>query len=268
MVDRQGKRKCCSIKKGIIGLIVLLFTITSAYAQTAELIQITKQFDDAVLTDNLQLARSAHDRLSALETDEHDSDLIKYRNYYLAYSYYRLGSSFTSVEKQFKTRYLDKAIDILEDLTTQNGGFAEAQALLANCYGMKTTGFFSALKYGRKSEAHLETALELAPDNPRVVMIDAISRLFKPAFVGGSTEEAIEGFKKTIDLFKSWSSSHNLSPNWGAVEVYVWLGQAYVKQGAFNKARNAYETALEHYPDFRLVKEKLLPELEAKEKAG
>ena len=106
---------------------------------------------------------------------------------------------------------------------------------------------------------HIEKAHELAPDNPRVVMMQATSSLFTPTMWGGDVDAAVEDLQRAADLFESDSPSGPLQPDWGHSETYAWLGIAHMKQGRYEEAESALTKALEIDPDFSWVRRVLLP---------
>lgn len=182
--------------------------------------------------------------------------------YYLAYSNYRLSSLFEDMPEDKKNEYLNTAISQLEKVTEMAPNFAEGWALLGNCYGMKATGMFSAMRYGPKSEEAIDKALELAANNPRVEMINGIGLMYKPALFGGSNQKAIAAFKDAGKYYRQWQPESALHPDWGHAENYAWLAQAYLEEDQPQKAREAYKQALRIDPDYYWVKQILLPELE------
>ncbi|MDZ7693780.1 MAG: hypothetical protein U5K69_22120 [Balneolaceae bacterium] len=107
------------------------------------------------------------------------------------------------------------------------------------------------MRYGPKSENAIEKALQLAPKNPRVEMINGIGLLYKPGLFGGSNEKAIAAFKDAGQYFKQWKSTSELYPQWGYAENYAWLAQAYLEEDQPKKAKEAYHQALENR--FRLL---------------
>ncbi|WP_445665635.1 tetratricopeptide repeat protein [Fodinibius sp. AD559] len=197
-------------------------------------------------------------------TQTGDPEIKKYAYYYLGYSNYRLQNSFPQINEDQQEKYLDEATGMFEKAVEIDREFAEAYAMLGSCYGMKASGIFSGMKYGPKSDNAMSKAKELAPANPRIVMLDAIGKLYKPSMFGGSIEGAIEGFKRAAELFEDWQRPNTYAPRWGEAEVYAWLGQGYVKAEKYEEARQAYRKALEVKPGFPWVKNMLLPELEEK----
>ncbi|PAU93693.1 hypothetical protein CK503_11115 [Aliifodinibius salipaludis] len=193
-----------------------------------------------------------------------DPEIKKFAYYYRGYSNYRLQNSFPKINEDQQEEYLDEATIMFEKAVEMDPKFAEGYAMLGSCYGMKASGFFSGMKYGPKSDNAMGKAKELAPENPRVVMLDAIGKLYKPSMFGGSTEGAIEGFKRAAELFEDWQTPNRYAPRWGEAEVYAWLGQGYVQAEKYEEARQAYEKALKVKPGYPWVENVLIPELKEK----
>lgn len=185
----------------------------------------------------------------------------KYACYYAGYSYYRLGTSFPDLDESQQDDYLDEAISYLEKSIEIDPEFAEAYSLKGSSYGSKISGMFSGMRYGNTAGQNLEKGLELAPENPRTVMLHAISLLFTPSMFGGSTEKAASEFQKATELFESWNPDHELQPEWGYEESYTWLGIAYREKGEYEKALETFRQVLEINPEFAWVRDDLLPEL-------
>lgn len=193
-----------------------------------------------------------------------NTEIKKLAHYYIGYADYRLGSIFEEIEKDQKQSYINEAIEHLEEATEIAPDFAEGWALLGNCYGIKATGFFSGMKYGPKSEKAIDRALSLSPENPRVLTIYGISLMHKPAIVGGSTQKAIEVFKRAATFYSKPKIQAEIYPDWGHVENYAWLAQAYIRSEQYEEALKTYRKALEINPDYYWVKEVLLPALDKK----
>lgn len=123
----------------------------------------------------------------------------------------------------------------------------------------------AAMTLGPKASGLHTKASTAAPDNPRVALLLGTSLMHRPAFAGGSTEKALEQFRKAEALFKTsvnQAEETSWQPRWGRAEVYAWIGQAELKLGHGDAARAAYEEALRIQPEYRWVKYVLLPALE------
>lgn len=143
---------------------------------------------------------------------------------------------------------LDNAMEQLEAITEQTPDDAEAWALLAQVYGYKIS--FSPMKavyYGPKSGEALSKAYSLAPNNPRVHLVKAVSEYNSPAMFGGSKKAAVESLDKAIELFVNDSA---LDRRWGHAEAYVWRGLAKLSLEDSDSAIADFEQAIELEPDY------------------
>lgn len=247
----------------VLFVLILLAMPGKSVAQAEQFAEIRQTIETAI--DSLQPEQLVEtDAELAMLAESNDPQIRKYALYYRGYSNYRLHSSIPGIDEDQKEKYLDEAIEMFKKAVEIDPDFAEAQAMLGSCYGQKADGIFSGMKYGPKSDEAMRKAKELAPDNPRVVMLNAIGTLFKPAMFGGSTEGAIKGFKRAIELFDNWQPPNVFAPRWGDAEVYAWLGQAYAMNEQYEKAREAYHRGLDVKPGYPWIKEVLLPELKKK----
>lgn len=251
------------VKFSVALLLFLTMANTSGVTQSgdsvaARVAELKSTINKGVNAGQKELLIQAKEGLEELSGQRQHTMLV---TYYLAYANYRLSSLFEDMPKDQKNRYLDTAISHLEKVTEMAPNFAEGWALLGNCYGMKASGMFSAMRYGPKSQDAIDKALELAEDNPRVEMINGIGLMYKPALFGGSNQKAIAAFKEAGRYYQQWQPESELHPDWGFAENYAWLAQAYLKEDQPQEAMEAYNQALKIDPDYYWVKEILLPEL-------
>jgi tetratricopeptide (TPR) repeat protein len=106
-------------------------------------------------------------------------------------------------------------------------------------------------------------ALELAPTNPRVVMMDAGMVFNTPAQYGGSQEKGIERWLEAIRLFEAEKVEDPLQPDWGRVLAYGWLASTYLRMTPPRtaEAKEMANHALALRPDFWFVKTQILPKV-------
>jgi hypothetical protein len=106
-------------------------------------------------------------------------------------------------------------------------------------------------------------ALELAPANPRVVMMDAGMIFNTPAQFGGSQEKGIERWLEAIRLFEAERIEDPIQPDWGRALAYGWLANLYLSMTPPRKAeaKEAAGRALALEPDFWYVKTQILPKV-------
>ena len=117
----------------------------------------------------------------------------------------------------------------LKEATRINPEGAEAHALLSSAYGRQiglspVKSMFIGPKAGKASKK----AMELAPDNPRVVLSAAIGDFNTPRMFGGNKERAMQGFQRAAELFALERPAEPVEPVWGHSEAYAWLGLAYM----------------------------------------
>ncbi len=147
---------------------------------------------------------------------------------------------------------IDKAMEILEQLQLEQPGSAEVNALLAQVYGYKIA--LSPIKgviYGAKSHNTLEKAKEVAPNNPRVLLVTGIGAVNTPPMFGGSTEVAMEAFNKAVVAYENDLYSDHY---WGHAEAYTWRGMLHSQQGKNDKAIADWQKALDIQPGYGWAK--------------
>lgn len=245
-------------------LVLLSLSVTSAaYAQsTEEAILSGKAMIEAAMkqatSEDLFKARAYFERM--LSGKQHEA-LVRY---YIAYCDYRYATAYARREQNAEDKmekYLDDAVTHLEAAIKLDDNFAEAHALLASCYGQQiSTNFLLGMTLGPKSSAAMSKALQLQPENPRLVMLDAISKHFTPAMFGGDKELALAGFKRSAEIFEKQTKTSTIQPDWGHAEAYAWIGVALLDQNKKTEAKTALERALVIDPDFGWVKHVLLPQ--------
>jgi len=186
-------------------------------------------------------------------------------HYYVGLARYRTINLVQDDEDQ-TLRYMNDAINHLEEAIELKPNFAEAHALLSGLYGQKT-GMqpFKAMTLGPKSDRAMERAKELAPENPRVMLIDGTGDYFKPSMFGGDKDAALKKFERAAQLAAQEQVDDPLMPSWGYAEAYAWIGYAHMEADRTKEARHAFERALEINPDYGWVKEVLLPQVASAE---
>lgn len=143
--------------------------------------------------------------------------------------------------------------------------FAEALALRWGLQGLSIQyDPGQAMRLGIQMESDMNHARELAPKNPRVLLLDGINTLYKPGFIGGGPGNALKKLDQAQGLFAAETVADPATPDWGKDDVYLWAGRAAVKSGDFKGARGYYQKALAANPDNGWVKRSLLPEVEKK----
>ncbi len=253
--------------KTILSLLVLVLLIqVSSPAQNPEyreLVlkgkQLINKGNNSFSVEMMMKGRSSFERaLAAKPSDE-------LAMYYLAYSDYRIATASMKKDNDLAARYLDEGIDYAEKIIDKDNKSSEAMALLATMYGIKMSfDQSSSATLGPKSNKLINEALDLSPNNPRIVMQAGINKMYTPEFFGGSKEEALKLFKKAVSIFDTLKQTDPLLPDWGKVESMAWLGIDYENIGNTKQAVATYKNALAADPDYAWVKYSLLPEAEKK----
>jgi tetratricopeptide (TPR) repeat protein len=97
-------------------------------------------------------------------------------------------------------------------------------------------------------------------ENPRVLLLSAVSALYTPSSLGGGTDAAEQLLNRAVLLYATDHPAPPL-PAWGRAETYAWLGQVYERTGRHKAALAAYNRALRLEPRFAWVRYGLLPAL-------
>lgn len=207
--------------------------------------------------DAVQAARATFERAAA------DADLAAWAHYYAALADANLANVLAGTDEDAAADHLDRAVEHLQAAIEADDEHAEAYALLASVYGRKIgLSPMKGMFLGSKANNAMERAQALAPDNPRVVLIAAISDFNTPGMWGGSKTRGMEGFRRAAALFAAERPMNPLMPAWGHDETYAWIGIAHMQQAEYAEARAAFDQALTVNPGYGWVKYQLLPQLE------
>jgi len=248
--------------------LALIFSLGAAYAHSLDnndslFVKGKKLLAEAVNSwnqQNLMEAKSYFERLL-------NADPRKYlTEYYIGLSDNRIAIFFQSQNnKDMALKYIDDAITHLEKSIKLNGSFSESYALLSSVMGMKI-GLkpILGMSLGMKSGVMMSNAMELEPDNPRVLLIAGQNAYYTPKMFGGGKNKAIKKLTLAAACFDSFKVQNPAYPDWGHEEVYAWLGLVNADLEEFEKAEAYYKKALEIKSDFNWVINVLMPELKKK----
>jgi hypothetical protein len=85
--------------------------------------------------------------------------------------------------------------------------------------------------YGRRSDALLQRARALDPEDPFVLLVDGQSALYRPALFGGSAETALARFTRLRDALRRREASGRPVAGLPLVEAEVWVWYTLRKLG-------------------------------------
>lgn len=179
-----------------------------------------------------------------------DANDEEWRSYYTALLAYRLALLATTDEAR-AWPFTQECIDRLNRVLARDTGSAEALALQSACYALQSDldPWRSPLA-APLSEARIDKALKLAPDNPRVLLLGALAARDRPKFFGGDTQQAFQLMQRAVSAFERQRWPRRSLPGWGAADAFTDLARDYLGRGDTLAARNVLERALLIAPDF------------------
>jgi len=184
-------------------------------------------------------------------------------HYWVALASYRLVPRVMSKDKKMAQRYCEDGIAHLDQALEISPKSAECLSLKAGLMGLSIgLSPMKAMSIGSEIAGVEGQALGLAPENPRVVLMQGINTFNKPGFVGGGAKKALPQLERAITLFAAATPGDSTSIDWGHDDAHVWAGRAAVKLKDWSAARAHYEKALEINPGNTWVRYRLLPELD------
>lgn len=181
----------------------------------------------------------------ALATDESHDKLHDYYAGFLAWRQALLATPPAS-----GAAFASRCVSSLEGVIAEHSDFAEALALQAACRlaPEELGGGFAPLA-GYRGRHEMDEALRLAPGNPRVLLLDAMSDYRLSPSQGGNRERALGKLRRAAAAFESERHSADHVPGWGAPDAYLLLGRDLLDHGDPAGARDALERVLLLAPD-------------------
>lgn len=216
-------------------------------ADTARL-DIESRIQYAYYTEDTHALQSLADSLNA----ETKADAL--HGYYVGLASYRLALLAAERAPDRAKSLLERCAAGLEDSLKIQSDSAEALALESACLnrlsGLKPLG---APLSGLRSNTQMRRALELAPKNPRVLLLDAVELYERAAGSGAGKDNARSKLQQAVAAFEVEREGPEPVPGWGAAEAYTFLARSYLDSGDAIAARGALEHALLMAPDFALA---------------
>jgi hypothetical protein len=136
--------------------------------------------------------------------------------------------------------------------------FAEGLALEAACAGyLGSLGGLHGASAQDRSEARLAAAAELAPRNPRVLLVAGLTRWFRPGATAADRAAARQAFENSTRAFETVTASAPGEPSWGEADAWLFVGRALAERSDLLGARNAFEKSLLIAPEFAAARRRL-----------
>jgi len=185
------------------------------------------------------------------QDDSHDP----LRGYYAALAAWRLAQlALLNGAAQPQTSpgaLASRCVHELDAVLEANADFAAGLALRAACGSLPLeSGGMHAPFAAHKPRKDLERALQLAPRDPRVLLLDAAADYQLPPSQGGNKERALPKLRRAVAAYESERAGPEPLPGWGAPEGYVLLARDLLDHGDGVGARDALERALLLAPEY------------------
>jgi tetratricopeptide (TPR) repeat protein len=184
-------------------------------------------------------------------------------HYDLAYTLHRRVSGLIAEKNNARAKALvEEALRAADQARTLGAG-AHARALQGALSGQMAAvgGGLSPMRFGPRALSQLDDAIEAAPNDPRVALLNGMTRLNAPSVFGGGPPRAETELRKAVRLFATDRNATPL-PSWGRTDAHIWLALALQAQNKKAEARAEFDRALALTPGHRWILETLIPELE------
>lgn len=210
----------------------------------------------AYITEKMDLWREAMAILEA-EYRQSKNKHILYQLILARYGYigYSLGTENEQVARE-QISLAEEEIDNLSgSLFLESSAYAIQAALYAYRISMAP---WRAVFWGRRSMNLINKAIDTSPENPHSWIEHGNAMFYAPSALGGSKEEAIKSYSRSINLMEAdMKETHR----WLYLNTLVGLAKSYQEAENRSMAIITYRKALEFEPDFKWVRDRLLPEL-------
>lgn len=239
---RSAVKPTLRLRRVVYGCVLLLAASYSGAADPSsveELDDAAARLQYAYYTDDVRALQEVLQLVENMEAGRRTS----LKSYWLAYGHWRLaqleaaGVGRPDHAGSDGSRAARDCARHAESSTSADRRMAEAYAILSVC-----AGFSSGVSdQPRCRPKPLRTALEIAPDNPRVLLIQAMC---------DRASEAPDVWRAVVRAFQTAPPHTAGAPDWGHAESLMLLGASCLRRGESLAAREALERALVIAPDF------------------
>jgi hypothetical protein len=197
--------------------------------------------------------------LKNVDEFEVDDALAASKAYHLAYGNWKLSQLYLQQLSDQRSRSNAKPLALkaaqacvrhARRAVEQDAALADALAIEAACEAHSATT--RAGSAGCANSKPLRTAVGLAPDNPRIKLVQAMC-----APNTAADPAAVDRWRAVVASFEAAPPSRPGKPDWGHVEALTMLGETYLQRGDPVAARDALERALVLAPDYRQAQQLL-----------
>lgn len=191
----------------------------------------------------------------------------KYVKYYLAFNQmnlFGLRTSDSSKTELYKKTKAD-AIKNIFYLSNIKGFETDSYLLLEIMYSGLAYVFPNKSKeYLLEVYKYFFYAERFGENNPRFYLQRGIFFAYTPEEYGGGPNAAIKDYNKALELFKKYPNTDSLKLDWGYDETNTFIAYAYEQLNKYDEAMKIYKTILKDHPNYSLIKNVFMPQLEMK----
>jgi len=229
---------------GCLALLVLLGmrAVHGAQSPDARWLDVQSRIQYAYYTEDI---RALEDVTQALASEEGSASPM--RDYYRGLAGYRLALLSAPRDRSKAEKSVQICVSSIDSDLENQADSPEALALGSACRRLlaSLSSLGSPLSSVRGGH-EMSRALKLAPNNPRVLMLDGLADYEH----SGSKAAALGKLQKAVAAFELERHNIERAPSWGAPEAYAYLARSYLDRGDAIAARGALEHALLLVPDF------------------
>lgn len=170
-----------------------------------------------------------------------------------------IGYKLSQSERRDAGKLTERFEEHLQKRMKREPESADLQALNSALLGFKigVKPWLAPFVNSDQKEA-IANALEWRTNEAMPLVESANSLYFRPSFVGGDRDKALAVYEQAFAILEKEKVC-----NWVYLNIGSWLGQVYTKFEQPQKAKQIYLKLLEDAPDFKYVKDELLPQLES-----
>jgi hypothetical protein len=204
--------------------------------------------------DGNSLTNLIQDLAAQVKNDSGDASL----RYHLAHAQYRRGLLAGATDAGAAEAAFADCIDELKPLLSPDAKAVEALILQSACYsGLADHRKLESVLLRSRSDERLETALKLAPRNPRAVFLSSMNGLRQAKPGSAQRQQAFAQLQLAAQLFDASSATSIDTPGWGHAEAYLALGRELQSRSDLLGARNWIEKSLIAAPDYKEAQRQL-----------
>lgn len=157
---------------------------------------------------------------------------------------------------------LDRAFSYLSSYRNRHPKDAEAIAINSSFLGYRMALHpLKAITLGAKCQQLMQHAVNLAPTNPWVLLDKANALHYTPILFGGNPKRALQLYIQSIALLERQG---NNGCSWNYLNAYINMAYCQIKLKQYAAAQQTYNRLLTIAPNFKWVKQELVPRLQKK----